>query len=711
MTGATLATLVWPHDRLGEAVDVLARRLGGDPEQSELPVPPAWTATDQTSLDRWVRAVCGQRGLVAEPAETTWGDTETFVRAAAPALLRVGGDGQPGFLVIRRARNKRVELAGPDGRSRWVGTGALADVVRGDVPPEASKDVVRLIERAEVPASRRKRVGKALLAKRLEAERLSVGWLVEPDPGSSFWRQLRLERLPRWAGWMLGAHLLQYVFLILSWWVLGRGVLAGRLEPGWLAAWLGLLISMIPVAVWEDWLLARITTRGGAVLRRRLFAGSLRLQPDEIRHQGIGQFLGRVIDAEAFESFVLSGGRIGLIVLAELAVALPILAVGAGGWMHALLLPVWVALTLWVWNRYLRERQGWTGARLGMTHDLVEQMVGHRTRLAQEVPERWHHGEDVAVETYLELSRRMDRKAALLRTAIPRGWLLAALLVLAPVFVAGGASVAKLAIAVGGALLVYRAFVKLVRGLSDLAEARIAWNNIRPLFDAAARPRLLASPDVAAALRADPGDHQAALLEAREVSFGYGSRAEPVVKGWGLEIAAGDRLLIEGASGSGKSTLASLLAGLREADSGLLMLRGLDRQTLGADGWRGQVTTAPQFHENHVLTETFAFNALMGRGWPPAPGDIPEAEKICRELGLGELLDRMPGGLLQMVGESGWQLSHGEKSRLFIARALLQKADLVILDESFAALDPENLRLSLECVLKRAPTLMVVAHP
>jgi len=67
--------------------------------------------------------------------------------------------------------------------------------------------------------------------------------------------------------------------------------------------------------------------------------------------------------------------------------------------------------------------------------------------------------------------------------------------------------------------------------------------------------------------------------------------------------------------------------------------------------------------------------------------------------------------MLQMVGESGWQLSHGERSRLFMARALLQNADLLIFDESFAALDPENLRLALDCALRRAKTLLVIAHP
>ena len=75
------------------------------------------------------------------------------------------------------------------------------------------------------------------------------------------------------------------------------------------------------------------------------------------------------------------------------------------------------------------------------------------------------------------------------------------------------------------------------------------------------------------------------------------------------------------------------------------------------------------------------------------------------------LLERMPAGLQQLVGETGWQLSHGEKSRLYIARALLQGAQILILDESLAALDPQTLRRSLACVLERAPTILVIAHP
>ena len=146
-------------------------------------------------------------------------------------------------------------------------------------------------------------------------------------------------------------------------------------------------------------------------------------------------------------------------------------------------------------------------------------------------------------------------------------------------------------------------------------------------------------------------------------------------------------------------------------NAGLLMVNGLDCQTLGTARWRKAIVAAPQFHENYILTGTVAFNLLMGRSWPPKPQDLIEAEVICRELGLDELLARMPAGLSQMIGESGWQLSHGERSRLFIARALLQRSELIIFDESLGTLDPENLFKALHCAFKRANALLIITHP
>jgi ATP-binding cassette, subfamily B, bacterial len=121
--------------------------------------------------------------------------------------------------------------------------------------------------------------------------------------------------------------------------------------------------------------------------------------------------------------------------------------------------------------------------------------------------------------------------------------------------------------------------------------------------------------------------------------------------------------------------------------------------------------TAPQYHENHILSASLAFNLLMGRPYPHSSEDLQDARELCVELGLGSLLGRMPSGLDHIVGETGWQLSQGERSRVFLARALLQDADLVVLDECLAALDPYNLRQCLECVRRRAKTLMVIAHP
>jgi ATP-binding cassette subfamily B protein len=298
----------------------------------------------------------------------------------------------------------------------------------------------------------------------------------------------------------------------------------------------------------------------------------------------------------------------------------------------------------------------------------------------------------------------MDDSTAALLAAVPRGWLVLALIGLAPAFVRGVESTAKIAVAVGGMLLAYRALKRLAAGAWQLAGAAVAWERVSILFRSAARAELHGTP------RFQPKAEAPAVIDAQDLVYRYGDRHEPVLRGCTLRIAAGDRVVLEGPSGSGKTTLVSLLTGLREPSSGRLLLDGVDLHTHGAERWRRRIAAAPQFHENHVLAETFAFNLLMGRGGTHGPADLREAEAICAELGLGEVLNRMPAGMLQMVGETGWQLSHGERSRLYIARALLQQAEVVVLDESFAALDPENLKRAVECVVKRAPTLLLIAH-
>jgi ATP-binding cassette, subfamily B, bacterial len=300
---------------------------------------------------------------------------------------------------------------------------------------------------------RRPRARRAILAERLSAERLSDCWVLRLPADASFWQQMRQAHLPRRVLGLLGAYATQYLCWLLAWWLIGRGALQGRLDPAWLVAWGLLLLTLIPFRLWSTWVQGRLALGVGGLLKSRLLAGALRLAPEEMRHQGAGQFLGRVLEAEAVEALALSGGMLGLLAVIELAMAAVVLGTGAGGWLQSCLLLGWLGVTGGLGWRYCQQRGAWTGARLAMTHALVERMVGHRTRLAQESPRTWHAGEDQDLSVYLALSRRLDRTAALLTALIPRGWLLVGLLGLAPALVDGRGTPATVAIGVGGTLL------------------------------------------------------------------------------------------------------------------------------------------------------------------------------------------------------------------------------------------------------------------
>ncbi|WP_437711321.1 hypothetical protein WMF45_39970 [Sorangium sp. So ce448] len=124
--------------------------------------------------------------------------------------------------------------------------------------------------------------------------------------------------------------------------------------------------------------------------------------------------------------------------------------------------------------RFYRRRERWTAARLAMTHDLIERLVGHRTRLAQEVPGRVHRGEDEALSQYQLRSRELDHSQVELAAIVPRGWLMAGIVGLLPPFLSGGGSPATYAVALGGVLLASRALQGLAAGrarptVSDLS--------------------------------------------------------------------------------------------------------------------------------------------------------------------------------------------------------------------------------------------------
>jgi ATP-binding cassette, subfamily B, bacterial len=700
--------LTWSAPQLARAIEALARASGLDARPTQIPYDSGNASLPKDVLDKWIQDNAQWFGLEAEYVDVTYDAVDEMLRQIGPALLQLRGDGEPEFLVLLEG-GKSVSVLAPDLSTRKVSSSWVRSWLVESLEEPLSHEVQPLIELAGIPQRRRERARSALTRERLRNKSVTSFWKLRIPPGASFTRQLREAKIPsRFVG-LIGAYLGEYALWILSWWLIGKGALEGTFDSGWLLAWALLLLSIVPFRLLSTWLQGVVSIGVAALLKRRLLYGALRLTPEEIRMQGVGQFLSRILESEAVEAMALSGGFSALISVIELLAALFVLSWGSAGSLLCLVLGAWTLLMSYFgYDLYVR-RKAWTVARLHMTHDLIERMIGHRTRMAQESHAHWHDGEDEELEHYLQLSKNVDQSELRLLALAPRGWLIVALLGLAPVFAQGANSPEQLAIAIGGILIAFRAFNRVATSLWQLEDAAISWKQVAPLFHAAARPEPVGVPLLRSAR--EPKTDGFNLVEAQDLTFRYRDRGEPVLRKCSFAIRPQDRILLQGHSGDGKSTLASLLIGMRTPQSGLLLLDGLDWQTLGTDGWRRRVVSAPQFHENHVLTETFAFNLLMGRRWPPTQKDMSEAEEICRELGMGDLLDRMPAGLLQMVGETGWQLSHGERSRLYIARALLQRASMIILDESFAALDPETLRQSLQCVLKRAPALMVIAHP
>ncbi len=681
---------LWPASRLGDVAHTLMRAAS-----TLVSTPPP--NADLDSLGRWLESAALAMGFEAQPAESTYATFARDLARMGPALIYVAPAN--GFLAIARDGS----LLTPSGRQR-LDAGAVRSALCAEFEVPVLQEIRKTLEQAQIPPARRARAEAGILRERLGMRRIRGIWLLRLPPGASFWVQLRQARVPGRLAALAGAHAVQYALWIVAWYVVGTHALAGSTDRAWLIPWALLLLTLVPLRVLITRLQGWVAIGAGALLKERLFVGALRLDPDSLRHQGAGQLLGRVLESEAVEALALSGGFLALVALIEIVAAIVVLALGAGGGLQSALLVVWLAIAAaMAWSYFQRNRK-WTDVRLRMTHDLVESMAGYRTRLAQLPSDRWHEGEDEALEQYLKSSRALDASTARLAARVPRGWLVVGLLGLAPAVVRGSATPAGIAVAVGGILLAYRAWRRLAAGAWQLAGAAVAWERTAVLFRAAARQELPGS------LEERDMPPSPLVVDASSVSFRYSDRAEPVLRGASLAIAPGDRLVLEGPSGGGKSTLVSLLAGVREPDSGRILIDGFDRGTLGAAEWRRRLAAAPQFHENHVLAETFQFNLFLGHPRVLTPADLEEAQSICRELGLGDLLDRMPAGMLQMVGETGWQLSHGERSRLYIARALLQQAELVVLDESFAALDPENLKRAVECVVKRAPTLLVIAH-
>ncbi|MFO0747783.1 MAG: ABC transporter ATP-binding protein [Myxococcota bacterium] len=555
-------------------------------------------------------------------------------------------------------------------------------------------------------AERRKTVARrAIVAERLGDRPAAEAHLVRPGPTRSAASRAReggVRRALRGLGWAL---VMTYLLGALAWVLLAQATLAGPIDHALLVAWGLALVAAVPVRGWFLSALGRAAIGGGALFKQTVLLGALRGDLDGARQSGVGEVVGRAMETEAFEALALNGATRLAVGGFEVVLGLVLAAPGAGGpGVVAIGLGTLLASGLLA-RSAMRMRTRWTRQRLGMTGDLIERMLGHRTRLAQQPPDEWHRGEDGALSDYVDRSGALDRLEGALTVLPHRVFVMLALVAVA---LSGNGDAGALGHALVGILLAGGGLDGVAAGVVAGSAALVARSISADTLAAARRPEV--PPAVDFVPPAAP-DRELPIVRASDMGFAHPGKPRPVLEGVDLAIRFGDRVLIEGPSGGGKSTLASLLAGLRRPTRGLLLLHGLDARTWGDRAWRQRVVSAPQFNDNHVLGGSFAFNALLGRGGEAHPEAIEEVAKLCDELGLGPVLQRMPSGLFQPLGETGWQLSHGEKSRLYLARALLQDADVVLLDESFGALDPANQALALETTLRHAKTLVVIAHP
>jgi ATP-binding cassette subfamily B protein len=670
--------------------------------------------------DELTARVAGAAGIgslgPAERFEWSYGDVAPALsesaRAAAPAVVRVGA-GAGALLGVVAHADGGTRVIGRDGEPIVCDATALAEYLRAPVEAEARAGIEATVGQADIAAARRPAVVAALLRASLGAERVAEGERLRPAQ-KSMWTALRDAGSGRRVAIAVAAYLVQLALVTGLWWTVGARAVTADTAGGSFGLIALIIAGLVGVRLASSWTAGRLAIDTGRVLRDRLLHGLLSLDTESIRAQGIGQLLGRVVETEALESLALGGGLMAAAGAFELMTGVVILALGAAAGWQLPLLGVWCVAAVVLAARVQRALARWSGERVALTHDLVERMAGQRTLVAQQPAALRHVEQEAALARYAATGRVLDRAVALLAIAVPRGWLIAAVAVLAPSLSEAAARPGAFATSLGGTLLVYGALRKLAQAFPALGAAAIAWRQVAGMFKSAdfESDRFAVAPvPFAATAGQEAAPTGAALISARDLGFRYPGRAEPVLSGCALDIRRGDRVLLEGPSGEGKSTLGALLVGLRVPDTGSLALAGVDQQALGLPRWRGRVGAAPQFHENHVFSASFLFNLLLGRAWPPRREDVAEAEAVVRELDLGPLIARMPSGLEQLVGDSGWQLSHGERSRLFIARSLLQPLDVRVLDESFAALDPETLERALACVLRRAETLVVIAHP
>lgn len=207
-----------------------------------------------------------------------------------------------------------------------------------------------------------------------------------------------------------------------------------------------------------------------------------------------------------------------------------------------------------------------------------------------------------------------------------------------------------------------------------------------------------------------PRAHIQGSLGMRHVSFTYpeleGHPAQPALKDVNLQLQVGERVAILGKIGSGKSTILRLLAGLYLPGEGTVEVDGLDLRQIDPADYRAHLGFVSQ--EPRLFRASLRDNILLGR----VHADINLMPEICRLTGLDRLAAAHPAGMDMPIGEGGSSLSGGQKQLVALARCLVTRPQVLLMDEPTSSMDAQTEAQFLQYlkgVLSRR-TLVVVTH-
>jgi len=188
------------------------------------------------------------------------------------------------------------------------------------------------------------------------------------------------------------------------------------------------------------------------------------------------------------------------------------------------------------------------------------------------------------------------------------------------------------------------------------------------------------------------------------VSFSYADRA--VLDNVSIELPAGSFSALLGPSGSGKTTFADLLTGLLRPQKGDIWIDDAPLSQIDIGSWRGMIGYVPQ--ENLLMHDTVLKNITLGEGTISEP----EVENALRAAEAWDFVQHMPKGIHSIVGERGSMISGGQRQRIAIARALVKRPKLLILDEATTALDPKTEKEICATLqqLKGGITILAISH-